>query len=81
MKNTITYTSSLPKDLLEELNRFAEKLHVPKNQLIERSLRAYFQHLRKLEYILSFQRAAGDEEMLSLAEEGLEDYLDQLDEL
>lgn len=81
MKNTITYTSSLPKDLLEQLNEMAKELNVPKNKIIERSLRLYLRKLKKAEYIRSFQRAAEDDEVISMAEEGMEEYLNMVDEL
>lgn len=79
MKNNAAYTSTLPIELLEQLNEFAQKLNMPKNQLIERALQRLFEDLKRAEYIRSFQRAAQDEEMISLAEEGLEDYLEMLD--
>lgn len=81
MKNTVTYTSSLPKELLEQLNEMAKELNLPKNKIIERSLRLYLKKLKKAEYIRSFQRASQDEEIMTLAEEGMEDYLNMVDEL
>jgi len=44
------------------------------------ALSAYFEKIKKAEYIRSFKAAAGDEEQLLLAEEGLEEYLKILDE-
>ncbi len=76
-----TYTSTLPNDMLDQLNEYAQKLNMPKNQLIERALRNYFDKLKKAEYIRSFQRAAQDEEVMALAEEGLDDYLKMVEEL
>lgn len=81
MKNTAAYTSTLPIEVLEQLHEFAQKLNMPKNQLIERALQGYFENLKRAEYVRSFQRAAQDEEMLTLAEEGLEDYLEMIDKL
>jgi hypothetical protein len=74
------YTSSLPSDLLEMLEVYAVKFKVPKNRIIENSLKAYFDNLKKAEYVRSFKKAAGETEMLDLAEEGLEEYLKILDE-
>lgn len=79
MKNTVPYTSTLSIELLEQLNNFAKKLQMPKSQLIERALQHYFEQLKKAEYIRSFQRVAQDEEMQTLAEEGLADYVEMLD--
>jgi predicted transcriptional regulator len=76
----VTYTSTLPDDLWDLLESYARKLKVPKNRLLENALRNYLGHLKKAEYIRSFKKAAGDEEMLSMAEEGMEDYLKMLGE-
>ena len=71
----MNYTSSLPEELIEMLDTYARKFKMPKNRIMEQALRAYFEKLKKAEYAHSFRRAAGDEEMNSMAEEGLEDYL------
>ena len=76
----VNYTSSLPSDLLELIDQYAVRFKVPKNRIIENSLKAYFENLKKAEYIRSFKQAAGDSEMIEMAEEGLEDYLKILDE-
>ena len=78
---SINYTSSLPAELLEMLDHYAARFKVPKNSIIENSLRAYFENIKRAEYIRSFKRAAGDKDVLDMAEEGLEDYLKILDEL
>jgi hypothetical protein len=76
---TTTFTSSLPENLLNLLDDYAARFNVPKNRIIEKALNTYFERLKKAEYIHSFRRAAGDEEVISMAEEGLEDYLKILD--
>ena len=79
MKPSATYTSTIPKDLLMILNRYSELFEIPKNKIIEKALRLYFEDLKKAEYVKSFKKASEDGEMLSMAEEGLEDYLKILD--
>lgn len=74
------FTSSLPDDLLKKLSEKAEALSVPRNRLIERALRLYLDHLEKAEYIKSYRRASADKDTITLAEEGMEDYLDQLEQ-
>ncbi|MEI8005784.1 MAG: CopG family transcriptional regulator [Bacteroidota bacterium] len=74
----VTYTSTLPDDVWDLLEFYARKLKMPKNKLLENALRNYLGHLKKAEYIRSFKKAAGDEDMLSMAEEGMEDYLKML---
>ncbi len=74
-----TFTSTLPDDLLAELSEKATRQSVPKNKLIEKAVRLYLEHLDKVEYIQSFKRAAGDEDILAIAEEGMADYLKQIE--
>ena len=76
----ITFTSTLPEDLLNKLNESARRLSVPKNKLIEKALRIYLDQLLKAEYIKSFRQASDDEDLLDMAEEGMEDYLNQLNQ-
>lgn len=75
-----TFTSTLPEELLNKLDQAAKKLSVPKNRLIEKALRIYLDQLNRAEYIKSFKQATEDENLLDMAEEGMEDYLKQLDE-
>ncbi|MCB9185177.1 MAG: CopG family transcriptional regulator [Flavobacteriales bacterium] len=76
-----TFTTTLPNDLLELLSKKAEEYHLAKNKLIEKALRVYLDELTRAEYRKSYERAAQDEDMLLIAEEGMADYLRQLDEL
>lgn len=73
-----TFTSTLPKDLIKKLNEAAKQLEVPKNRLIEKALRIYLDQLTKAEYIRSFKQSSGDDNLLDMAEEGMEDYFNQL---
>ena len=75
----VNFTSSLPSDLLQTLDSYALKFKVPKNRIMEQALMAYFDRLKQAEYSRSFKKAAGDAEMTTMAEEGLEDYLKILD--
>lgn len=79
MKSAATYTSTIPRDLLLMLNKYSELFEIPKNKVIEKALRYYFDELKKAEYVKSFKKANEDGEMLTMAEEGLEDYLKILD--
>ncbi len=74
-----TFTSTLPDSLLQLLTEKANALSVPKNKLIENALRLYLEHLEKAEYIRSYKQASTDTDIMQLAEEGMEDYLKQLD--
>ena len=73
-----TFTSTLPDRLLSQLAQKAKALSLPKNKLIEAALTLYLEHLEKAEYIKSYRKASEDEDIQSIAEEGMEDYLNQL---
>ncbi|MEN9302229.1 MAG: hypothetical protein RL264_658 [Bacteroidota bacterium] len=75
-----TFTSSLPDDLLLLLAEKAKELSVPKNTLIEKALRIYLEQLNRAAYVKSYKQMAADTDTLLLAEEGMADYLTQLDE-
>ncbi len=74
-----TFTSTLPDDLLQLLTAKAKALSLPKNKLIENALKLYLDHLEKAEYIKSYKLASQDDDILAIAEEGMIDYLKQLD--
>ncbi len=75
-----TFTSTLPDDVWQQLSDMAKKLSLPKNKIIEKALKIYLDQLNRAEYVKSYKRAAVDEEILTIAEEGMEDYLKQLEE-
>lgn len=74
-----TFTSTLPDSLLKRLSEKARALSMPKNKLLENALQLYLEHLERAEYVKSYQQAAKDEDVLMLAEEGLQEYLKQLE--
>lgn len=75
----VTFTSSIPDDLSKQLNEKARALSLPKNKLIENALRLYIEHLERAEYIRSYKQASSDTDILLMAEEGMADYLKQLE--
>ncbi|PRP67084.1 ribbon-helix-helix protein, CopG family [Nonlabens agnitus] len=76
-----TFTSSLPDDLLQQLAKKAKELKLPKNQLIEKALSIYLEQLDRAAYIKSYKRAGKDPDMIAMAEEGMADYFQQLQDL
>jgi len=74
-----TFTSTLPEEIFIKLNEMAVKLSIPKNKIIEKALKIYLDQLSRAEYIKSYKDAADDTDILVIAEEGMEDYLKQLD--
>ncbi|MBI2257618.1 MAG: ribbon-helix-helix domain-containing protein [Flavobacteriia bacterium] len=74
----ITFTSTLPNDLLQLLNEKAKELSLPKNKLIEKALRIYLEQLNKAAYLKSYRNMSDDVDVLQLAEEGMADYHKQI---
>lgn len=74
-----TFTSTLPDDLIKKLNEMATKLAIPKNRIIEKALHIYLDQLNRAEYIKSYKLAASDADIMDIAEEGMDDYLNQLE--
>ncbi|SMD43497.1 Ribbon-helix-helix protein, copG family [Aquiflexum balticum DSM 16537] len=75
-----TFTTSLPDELLAKLAEQAKKLELPKNKLIENALNLYLEHLKRSAYVKSYKSAAEDEDILLMAEEGMADYLKQIED-
>ncbi len=74
-----TFTSTLPEEIIKALNEMALKLAIPKNKIIEKALRIYLDQLNRAEYVKSYKQATEDTDIMNIAEEGMEDYLKQLD--
>lgn len=75
-----TFTSTLPDDILQQLDKVSKALKMPKNKLIEKALRVYLDQLKKAEYVKSYKKLAKDVDVMQLAEEGMADYLSQLND-
>lgn len=76
----ITFTSTLPDELLKKLNEAAKALSLPKNKIIEKALSIYLDQLKRAEYVKSYKQASEDDDILLIAEEGMSDYLKQIEE-
>jgi len=74
-----TFTSTLPEEVLAKLSETARRLAIPKNRIIERALRIYLDQLVRAEYVKSYKQAGDDANILNMAEEGMADYLEQLE--
>ena len=75
----ITFTSTLPDQLMVQLNEMAKNLAMPKNKIIEKALQIYLDQLTRAEYVKSYKQAEIDTNILKMAEEGMEEYFKQLD--
>ncbi len=81
MKTTTSYTSTLPVELIRQLNELSLRLKIPKNKIIEISLRKHLEEMKRQEFANGFKRAAADEEIGQMVEEGMSEYLALIDRL
>lgn len=75
-----TFTSSLPNDLLQKLDAIAKQYGMAKNKIIEKALQIYLDQLNRAEYARSYKLAGQDQDIMAVAEEGMEAYLTNLEQ-
>lgn len=75
----VTYTSSLPSIVMNELSEYAERHKKKKNEVIAEAVTIFLQEKRKGEYAESFKRMKNDPEQKALAEAGLNDFLTMIE--
>ncbi|MEZ5083508.1 MAG: hypothetical protein R2750_08670 [Bacteroidales bacterium] len=61
------------------MNDTAKNLPLPKNKKIERALQIYLDQLVRVEFVKSYKQATREANLFNMAEEGMIDYLEQLD--
>lgn len=76
-----SFTASLPKHLLNELEVKSKQMSLSKNEIIEKALSIYFDGLNKAEFIVSFENTSEDKDLMRIADEGMSDYFEQLKNL
>mgnify|MGYP000144415614 CR=1 FL=1 len=76
-----TFTSSLPDNLLDRLSNLAKELKLPKNRLMQQALELYLEQLEKASYIKSYKQSASDQDILLVAEEGMQEYFNQVNNI
>ena len=76
----VTYTSSLPSLVMDELIEYATRHNKKKNEIIAEALSVYLKEKRKDEYAESFRKMKNDPEQKWLAEAGMGDYLRMIEE-
>ncbi len=81
MSSSGVVTTGLSKDLIAWLDGYSKSMKRSKRSIFEEALRAYKHQKKEEAFQRGFQRAAMDQEMLELAEMGLEDYNNQLNEM
>jgi len=72
------YTSSLSTSLFHWLDVFTKKTGLTKKEIIEKALLDYQKKLKKEELSKTFQKAKNDQEIIAMAGEGMDDYLNRI---
>ena len=76
MKKTLTYTSTIPIELMKLLNHYSKVMKIPKSKIIEKSVERYLHNLKRNEYAESFKRAKNDSDIKELTDMGFDDFTD-----
>jgi metal-responsive CopG/Arc/MetJ family transcriptional regulator len=74
-------TTSLSESLLKQVDIYIKETGKKKNQVIEESLTQFLLNEKKAKFVASFKRAATDNDLINMAEEGMADYKKQLKKL
>jgi hypothetical protein len=80
MRNTIVFTSTLSPKIMDWLNTYSKQEKITKREIIERSVLFYKETMIRNKMAASFKLAAKDPEVLEMAELGIADYCDQLNQ-
>jgi metal-responsive CopG/Arc/MetJ family transcriptional regulator len=72
----VTYTSTLPKTVMEEVVKYAHRHNKKKNEVITEAITTFLKEKRKQEYAETFKKMENDPEQKFLAEAGLGDFLE-----
>nr|WP_240961786.1 CopG family transcriptional regulator [Nonlabens sp. Ci31] len=56
-------------------------MKLPKNKIIEKALSIYLEQIKKARFVASYKGMAADPDMLAMAEEGMADYFQQIEDL
>jgi hypothetical protein len=78
MKSAVVFTNKMSVDLMNWLKKHSAKTKKTKRSIIEAALEEYRIKHKKLEMAEGFKRAAKDPEIMAMAEEGFQDYNEQL---
>ena len=75
---TVTYTSTLPSVVMEEVVEYAKKKNITKNKVIETALKKLLEEEIKNDLRESLKQLTDDNEITEMAEWGMKDYAEQL---
>jgi len=77
MKSVI-FTNNLSSDLMRWMGKYSANQKITKRAVLEKALTEFRESVRRKEYADSFKRASLDMDMKNMAEDGMDDYFEQL---
>lgn len=77
-RKIVTYTSTLPSMVMEDVVEYATKKNISKNKVIEIAIKMLMEEEIKNELKESFRKISKDPEMVEMAEWGMNEYSQQL---
>lgn len=78
MSKSVTYTSTLPNIVMEEMAEYAKRKKLSKNKVIELAIKKLLEEEIKKDLEASFKKISGDPGIEEMAEWGMNDYNKQL---
>lgn len=74
----VTFTNNMSVDLMQWVEKYSATQKLTRRIILERALTEFRKSVRQKEYAQSFKKAQKDGDMKTMTEEGLGDYLQQL---
>ena len=75
---SIIFTNNLSSDLMRWMEKYSANQKITKRAVLEKALTEFRESVRRKEYADSFKRASLDMDMKNMAEDGMDDYFEQL---
>ena len=77
----ITFTNNMSSDLMQWTEKYSARKKLTRRAVIEAALTEFRKGVRRKEYADSFKKASLDKDIKMMAEDGLGDYFEQLNNL
>lgn len=78
---SVTFTNNISSDLMRWIEKYSASQKTTRRAIMEKALTEFRKSIRRKEYAESFKKASLDAEIRIMAEDGLGDYLKQIDHI
>lgn len=75
---SITFTNNISSDLMRWMEKYSASRKLTRRAVLEQALTEFRKAARRREYTESFKKARLDSDIKNMAEDGLDDYFNQL---